>query len=182
MVRRQTLSVSPPATIIIMRRSRFLLSLLLNATFQWMVASGAKRRKIECLAEAQFQLYCLEDKMTFSAQLDSLLSREFMHLRRILSSASYGGTFLQRKASSGVASRQFSHSRPITRRFAPPSPNREGLTCGGLQGKLFLHIEDPSSAPSGHLLPEEGLTCSGLRPHFNILSPTATPALLIANC
>ena len=102
------------ATIIIMRWSRFLLSLLLNATFQWMVASGAKRRKIECLAEAQFQLYCLEDKMIFSAQLDALLSQEFMHLRRILSSASYGGTFLQRKACDVAASPHLNNRREAT--------------------------------------------------------------------
>ena len=29
------------------------------------------------------------------------------------------------------ALRAFSHSRPITRRSAPPSPNREGSRCGG---------------------------------------------------
>ena len=54
--------------------------------------------------------------MSFSAQLGSLLSQEVMRLRRILSSASYGGTFFQKKASSGVASRHFICA------FSVPSP------------------------------------------------------------
>ena len=36
---------------------------------------GAGRRKIEWLAEAQSQQYCLESKMTFCTQLGSLLSQ-----------------------------------------------------------------------------------------------------------
>ena len=96
-----------------MRRSRFLSSLLLNATFQWTVTSGAERRKMECLAEAQFSTI-VQNVNDVSTQRGSSLSQEVMRLRRILSSASYGGTFFQKKANQKRASRDFIKCREAT--------------------------------------------------------------------
>ena len=55
--------------------------------------------------------------MSFSAQLGSLLSQEVMRLRRILSSASYGGTFFQKKAfsSNGLVQTNRSLRNVVTR-------------------------------------------------------------------
>ena len=44
----------------------------------------------------------LKMQNNFSTRLDSSLSQEVMRLRRILSSASYGGTFFQKKAFSSA--------------------------------------------------------------------------------
>ena len=55
----------PSAAFIKSSRSACLSSLLLKATFRWTVASGAERRKIECLAEAP-QHDRLKCKMTQS--------------------------------------------------------------------------------------------------------------------
>ncbi len=55
----------------------------------------------------------------------------------------------------------FSHSRPIIRRFVPPSSDKEGLTGGGCDGKLFLHIESPITCPYGAPSSGRGLTDGG---------------------
>ena len=77
---------------------------------------GAERRKIECLAEAQFSS-TTQNANDVSTRRDSSLSQEIMRLRRILSSASYGGTFFQKKAfsSDGLVQTNRSLRNVVTR-------------------------------------------------------------------